>query len=170
MVLPGVSKTQELDFCVSPSILMAKPCLCLIYQPLPDTQCKPSAIFGFFDIKTSVSCMFLMNFSCGCLPPLCNGYCFKQGYKFMQSECIPYVFPSCLPFVNETGALMATLTCLTSSPYCLISSLSALYRCSAPYKAALQKYQEQTYPALWPDTGARVRWIWRNQGSTPTCC
>lgn len=36
----------------------------------------------------------------------------------MQGELIPYVFPSCLPFVNETEALMATLICLTSPPWC----------------------------------------------------
>ena len=58
IVLPGVNETRELDFCVSASLLMAKPWLCFIYQALPDTQGKPSAIFGFFDIKTSILHVF----------------------------------------------------------------------------------------------------------------
>lgn len=36
----------------------------------------------------------------------------------MQSELIPYVCISCLPFVNENETLMATLIYLTSSLWC----------------------------------------------------
>lgn len=93
----------------------------------------------------------------------------SKGINFSKVSLF-HVFPSRLPFVNKTEALMATLTCLTSSPWCPVEFTLPLnfVRCSTPHKAALQKYQEQTYPALWPRAGARTRRIWRDRVSTPT--
>ena len=94
MVLPGVSKTRELDFCVSPSLLMAKPWSGFIYQPLPDTLCKPSAIFGFFDIKTSVSCVLLINFSS---LPVVMVIVSSKGINLCKVSLFPMCFlPACL--------------------------------------------------------------------------
>jgi len=55
----------------------------------------------------------------------------------MQSELISYMFPSCLPFVNEAEALMATLLCLTGSPWCptefiLPLSFVQMFHCIIP--------------------------------------
>lgn len=143
--------------------------LVMLHLPaLPDTQCKPSAILGFFDIKTSVASMFLMNFSCGCLPPHCNGYCFKQRCNFMLSELVPHFLPVFCKWNWDADG--ATLVCLTSSPWCSMEFiLSALYRSSIPHKASLQKHQEQIHPVVWPGTGTRTKCIWRNLGSTAAC-